>query len=65
MNKCNAVVQIYSILVVHPYEKQYCVHSSLVDYLAQVTYAKNCPTTFHCIFQLVWVSMTSTQNIRV
>ena len=25
MNKCNAVVQLYSILVVHPYEKQYCV----------------------------------------
>ena len=42
-------------------------HSSLVlvDYLAQVIYAKNCPTTFHCIFQLVWVPMTTTQNIRV
>ena len=23
--------------------------------LAQVIYAKNCPTTFYCIFQLVWV----------
>ena len=40
-------------------------HSSLVDYLAQVIYAKNCPTTFYCIFQLVWVLMTTTQNIRV
>ena len=27
-------------------------HSSLEDYLAQVTYAKNCPTTFYCIFQI-------------
>ena len=27
--------------------------SSLVDYLAQVIYAKNCLTTFYCIFQLV------------
>ena len=26
---------------------------SLEDYLAQVIYAKNCPTTFYCIFQLV------------
>ena len=26
----------------------------LVHYLAQVIYAKNCPTTFYCIFQLVW-----------
>ena len=25
-------------------------HSSLVDYLAQVINAKNCPTTFYCIF---------------
>ena len=25
MNKCNSVVQLYGILVVHPYEKQYCV----------------------------------------
>ena len=41
------------------------VHSSLVDYLAQLTYAKNCPTTFYCIFQLVWVPMTTTQNIRL
>ena len=40
-------------------------HSSLVDYLAQVTYAKNCPTTFYCIFQLVWVPMTTMQNIKV
>ena len=38
---------------------------SLEDYLAQVIYAKNCPTTFYCIFQLVWVPMTTTQNIRV
>ena len=30
-------------------------HSSLVDYLAQVIYAKNCPITFYWIFQLVWV----------
>ena len=41
------------------------LHSSLVDYLAQVIYAKNCPTTFYCIFQLVWVPMTTMQNIRV
>ena len=27
-------------------------HSSLVDYLAQVKYAKNCPTTFYCIFSI-------------
>ena len=40
-------------------------HSSLVDYLAQVIYAKNCPTTFYCIFQLVQVPMTTTQNIRL
>ena len=40
-------------------------HSSLVDYLAQVIKAKNCPTTFYCIFQLVWVPMTTAQNIRV
>ena len=40
-------------------------HSSLVDYLAQVIYAKNCPTTFYCIFQLVWVPMSTTQSIRV
>ena len=25
-------------------------HSTLVDYLAQVIYAKNCPTTLYCIF---------------
>ena len=41
------------------------LHSSLVDYLAQVIKAKNCPTNFYCIFQLVWVPMTTTQNIRV
>ena len=45
--------------------KHYMPHSSLVDYLAQVIYAKNCPTTFYCIFQLVWVPKTTTQNIRV
>ena len=28
-------------------------HSSLVEYLAQVIYAKNCPPFFYCIFQLV------------
>ena len=44
---------------------EFKAHSSLVDYLAQVIYAKNCPTTFYCIFQLVWVPMTTTQNIRV
>ena len=27
--------------------------------------SKNCPTTFYCIFQLVWVPMTTTQHIRV
>ena len=26
---------------------------------------KNCPTTFYCIFLLLWVPMTTTQNIRV
>ena len=41
------------------------LHSSLVDYLTQVINAKNCPTTFYCIFQLVWVPMTTTHNIRV
>ena len=45
-------------------DTKYYKHSSLVDYLAQVIYAKNCPTTFYCIFQLVWVPMTTTQNIR-
>ena len=30
-------------------------HNSLVYYLAQVIKAKNCPTTFYCIFQLIWV----------
>ena len=39
---------------------KYAAHSSLVDYLAQVINAKNCPTTFFCIFQLVWVPMTTT-----
>ena len=43
----------------------FTVHSSLVDYLAQVKNAKNCPTTFYCIFQVVRVPMTTTQNIRV
>ena len=33
--------------IMNPY---YPPHSSLVDYLAQVMYAKNCPTTFYCIF---------------
>ena len=42
-----------------------CHHSSLVDYLAQVIYAKNCPTIFYCICQLVWVPMTTMQNIKV
>ena len=37
-------------------------HSSLVEYLAQVINAKNCPTTFYCIFQLVWVPMSTSQN---
>ena len=32
---------------------------------ARVINAKNCPTTFYCIFQLVWVPMTTTKNIRV
>ena len=40
-------------------------HSSLADYLAQVMYAKKCPTTFYCIFQLVWVPTTTSQNIRL
>ena len=40
------------------------IHRSLVDYLAQVIYAKNCPATLFCIFQLVWVPMTTMQNIR-
>ena len=40
-------------------------HSCLVDYLAQLIYAKNCPITFYCIFHLVWVPVTTTQNIRV
>ena len=40
-------------------------HSSLVDYLAQVICAKNCPATFYCIFQLVWSPITTTQNSRV
>ena len=40
-------------------------HNSLIDYSAQVINAKNCPTTFYYIFQLVWVSMTTTQSIRM
>ena len=40
-------------------------HSSLVDNLAQVIYAKNCPTFLYCISHLLWVPMTTTQNIRV
>ena len=40
-------------------------HSSLVNYLAQAMNVKNCPITFCCIFQLVWVPMTTPQNIRV
>ena len=36
-----------------------------VDYLAQVNYSNNCPTTFYCIFQLVWVPMTTIQNIKM
>ena len=38
---------------------------SLVDYLAQVIYAKNCPATFYCIFELIWAPMTTKQNISV
>ena len=30
-------------------------HSSLVDYLAQVIHGNNYPSTFYCIFHLVWV----------
>ena len=37
--------------------------SSLVEYLAQVIYAKKCLNIFYCIFQLVWVPMT-TQGMR-
>ena len=47
------------------FKLMYAGHSSLVDYLAQVIYAKNCPTSFYCIFRVVWVPMTTTQNIRV
>ena len=36
-----------------------CTHSSMVLYLAQLMCAKNCSTTFYCIFQLVWVPMTT------
>ena len=41
--QCSLMVSYYSLFG----------HSSLVDYLAQVINAKNCPTTFYCIFQLV------------
>ena len=38
-------------------------HSSLVDFLAQVIYTKNCPITFYCIFQLVWVPRQPPKNL--
>ena len=41
------------------YEYVFSQHRSLVDYLAQVIYAKNCPTTFYWIFQLVWVPIST------
>ena len=40
-------------------------HSSLVDYLAQVIWAKNCPTTFYCIFELILVPTTPTMAFPV
>ena len=43
---------------------QLCKHSSLVEYLAQVIFGKNYPNHFYCIFHLVWVPMSTTQNIR-
>ena len=42
----------------------YTVHSSLVDYLAQVINVKNYPVTFYCIFHLVRM-MSTTQNGNV
>ena len=60
-------MHIYIHTYIHTYITfiTYVLHSSLVDYLAQVILAKNYPTTFYCIFQLVWVPMTTMQNIRV
>ena len=64
-SSCNqTILQKAVCLCFHEISRLYS-HSSLVDYLAQVINAKNCPTTFYCIFQLVWVPMTTTQNIRV
>ena len=40
------------------------LHSSLVEYLAQGIFGKNYPNHFYCIFHLVWVPMSTTQNIR-
>ena len=38
-------------------------HSSLVDYVVQRTYGKNYPTQFYCIFPLVSVCRSTSQNI--
>jgi hypothetical protein len=46
------------------YEGPLGSYSSLVNYLAQVIYAKNC-STFFLHFQLGWVLVTTMQNIRV
>ena len=40
------------------------MHSSLVDYLAQVEKSKNYPTHSDCVLSYVWVYMSTTQNIR-
>ena len=65
--KCNGLQILLNFLNIN-LEKVFHssnVHNSLVDYLTQVIYAKNCPITFYCIFQLVLVPMITTQNIRV
>ena len=66
MANCELDAVDTSVAMVSLFDKYfwYLVHSSLVDYLAQVIKSKNYPTTFYCIFQLVWVPMTTTQNIR-
>ena len=38
----------------------YLIHSSLVDYLAQVKKSKNYPTHSDCVLSYVWVYMSTT-----
>ena len=48
--------QLYAVIPLHftPLMLHYTLHSSLVDYLAQVMYGRNNLRQFYCIFYLAW-----------